>query len=101
MIASVDVAAFARREDANALSAAATRRVLTEQFRAAGLDSPELDARILVAHALSLDHAALAAAGARVLDAKERDTIAALAARRLAREPVARIVGSKEFWSLH
>jgi release factor glutamine methyltransferase len=100
MIASVDVAAFARREDANALSAAATRRVLTEQFRAAGLDSPELDARILVAHALSLDHAALAAAGARVLDAKERDTIAALAARRLAREPVARIVGSKEFWSL-
>ena len=45
--------------------------MLTEKFRAAGLDSPELDARILVGHALSLDHAALAAAGARILDAGE------------------------------
>ena len=49
----------------------AARRMLTEKFRAAGLDSPELDARILVGHALSLDHAALAAAGARILDAGE------------------------------
>jgi release factor glutamine methyltransferase len=96
-----DVAALAQRDGAHALSAAAMRRALTEQFRAAGLDSPELDARILVGHALSLDHAALAAAGARVLEAKERDTIAAFAARRLAREPVARIVGGKEFWSLY
>jgi release factor glutamine methyltransferase len=100
MTAAADVAAIGRREGENAPSAAAMRRALTEQFRAAGLDSPELDARILVGHALSLDHAALAAAGARILDAKERAAIAALAARRLAREPVARIVGSKEFWSL-
>ena len=49
---------------------------------------------------LSLDHAGLAAAGTRILDAGERVTIAALADRRLAHEPVARIVGSKEFWSL-
>ena len=49
---------------------------------------------------LGLDHAALAAAGARALDAAERAAIAALAARRLKREPVARIVGRKEFWSL-
>ena len=65
-----------------------------------GSITPELDARILVGHALSLDHAALAAAGARVLDASESKAIAALAGRRLAREPVARIVGTKEFWSL-
>jgi len=100
MMPGADLAKIARREGANALSAGAMRRALTEQFRAAGLDSPELDARILVGHALSLDHAALAAAGARILDAKERDTIAALGSRRLAREPVARIVGSMEFWSL-
>ena len=43
---------------------------------------------------------ALAAAGARVLERGETDAIAALARRRLAREPVARILGSKEFWSL-
>jgi len=89
-----------RREGPVALTISAARRTLTEKFRAAGIDSPELDARILVGHALSLDHAALAAAGARILDAGESKAIAALASRRLAREPVARIVGSKEFWSL-
>jgi release factor glutamine methyltransferase len=73
---------------------------MAQSFRAAGLDSPELDARILVGHALSLDQAALAAAGARVLAQRERDATDALARRRLAREPVARIVGYKEFWSL-
>jgi len=79
---------------------AGARRSLAQQFRAAGLDSANADARILIGHALSLDHAALATAGTRALDTKERDAIAALARRRLAREPVARIVGSKEFWSL-
>jgi release factor glutamine methyltransferase len=73
---------------------------LAEKFRAAGIESAELDARILVGHALALDHAALAAAAARRLGAGEREAIAALAQRRLAHEPVARIVGYKEFWSL-
>ena len=36
---------------------AAARRALAAAFRAAGLDSPELDARLLVGHALGLDHA--------------------------------------------
>ncbi len=89
-----------RRGDAAAPTVAAARRALAESFRAAALDSPELDARILVGHALGLDHAALAAAAARILDPQERDAIRALAQRRLAREPVARILGSKEFWSL-
>ncbi len=94
-----DVTAPAQHE-AKALTVAAARRVLVEKFRTAGIDTPELDARVLVAHALSLDHAGLAAAGTRILDAKERDAIAMLAERRLAHEPVARIVGSREFWSL-
>ena len=82
------------------MTIAGMRRALTETFRAADIESPELDARVLVGHALSLDHAALAAASGRLLDTSERETIAELARRRLAREPVARIVGSKEFWSL-
>jgi release factor glutamine methyltransferase len=90
----------ARRGGADACTVAAARRALAEKFRAAGLDSPELDARLLVGHALSLDHAALAAAGCRPLDTAEKAAIAALAQRRIAHEPVARIVGSKEFWSL-
>ena len=38
------------------------------------LNSPDLDARILIGHALGLDHAALAAAGARRLGAEEKST---------------------------
>jgi release factor glutamine methyltransferase len=79
---------------------AGIRRILVGRFRAAGLESPELDARILIGHALDCDHAALAGAHARRLAAAEREVIAAFAARRLAREPVARILGYKEFWSM-
>jgi len=95
-----DAAVVVSERDGAALTVAAARRAVAAQFREAGLDSPELDARILVGHALSLDHAALAAAGGRCLDAEQRQAIAALAQRRLRREPVARLVGRKEFWSL-
>ena len=76
------------------------RRTLGAALRAAGLDTPELDARILVGHALGLDHTGLAVVAARPLAAAETAGIAALAARRLAGEPVARIVGRREFWGL-
>jgi release factor glutamine methyltransferase len=81
-------------------SVAETRRALAAKFRAANIASADLDARILIAHALGMDHAALAAAGARPVKPVEQSAIAALAQRRLDREPVARIVGQKEFWSL-
>jgi release factor glutamine methyltransferase len=76
------------------------RRDIATAFRAQGLDSPELDARILVSHALGLDRTQIAAQADCVLDAAQVETIAALTSRRLAGEPVARIVGQKEFWSL-
>ena len=76
------------------------RRALAAQFRSAGLDTPDLDARILTGHALGLDHAALASSAARVLSPEEAHAIEAVAARRLAGEPVARITGVKEFWGL-
>jgi release factor glutamine methyltransferase len=91
-------ALLARNGDAQTVAGA--RRALAERLRAANIDSPELDARILVGRALSLDHAALAAASARPLKPRETDAIAALAARRMTHEPIARIVGHKEFWSL-
>jgi release factor glutamine methyltransferase len=96
----VSAAATARHGEAAAPTISDARRALAESFRAAGIDSPELDARVLVGHALALDHAALAAAGARILDRDESNAIGAMARRRLAREPVARILGSKEFWSM-
>ena len=82
------------------ISIAGARRALARMFTAADLDSPALDARIIVGHALGLDHAALTASEERALDPDERERIAAFAARRLAREPIARIVEVKEFWGL-
>jgi release factor glutamine methyltransferase len=97
----VDAAAtLAKPDGTDTRTVAEARRALTAQFRAVGLDTPDLDARILVGHALGLDHAALAAAATRSLGADEESTIAALANRRRAGEPVARILGYKEFWSL-
>lgn len=76
------------------------RRRLAQSFRQHGLDSPELDARLLVGHALGLSHAGLASAASRTLTAAEAEAVAVLAGRRLAHEPVARILGEKEFWGL-
>jgi release factor glutamine methyltransferase len=89
-----------RRFTPHLTTIAGIRRSLAQQFRDAGLDSANIDARMLIGHVLSLDHTALVTAGDRPLGAEERKAIAALARRRLAREPVARIIGSKEFWSL-
>jgi release factor glutamine methyltransferase len=90
----------AAAEVASRLSIAAARRDLAGRFREAGLDVPELEARLLVGYALALDHAGLARESARVLTPGEVEAVSALALRRLAREPIARILGRKEFWGL-
>lgn len=100
-IAATAGAAVAPASRSHAITIAEARRAWAAKFRACGFDSPELDARLLIGHALSLDHAGLAAASARKLDAAQESAIAALAQRRLAHEPVARIVGTKEFWGLN
>ena len=76
------------------------RRDIARRLRERGIDSPDLDARLIVGHALGLDHAGLARADDRDLDADELAAVEALVGRRLAGEPVARIIGTKEFWSL-
>ena len=81
-------------------SVAHARRAVAEQFQAAGLESPELDARILIGQALGLDHTGLVAAASQQISDLTASQIERFAARRLAREPVARIVGMREFWGL-
>ncbi len=78
----------------------AARRQLAESLRKQGVESADLDARLLIGHALGLDHTALAAAAGRMLAPAEMNAIDRLAARRLNGEPVARILGHKEFWGL-
>ena len=64
------------------------------------MEEAEVDARVLVGQALDLDRARLIAQSDRILEDREITVISALAARRLRHEPVSRILGKKEFWSL-
>src|SRR5262245_43337903 len=73
---------------------------IAQTFRSAGIENAEADARTLIGHALRLDRVKLIAQSNRILEAREIETISALAARRLRHEPVSRILGLKEFWSL-
>jgi len=86
--------------DLSGATIAQARRALAERLRQSGIESPELDARILIGHVLGLDHAGLAAAEKQELRASVAERIEAFAIRRLAHEPVARIIGEKEFWGL-
>jgi release factor glutamine methyltransferase len=76
------------------------RRALTTRFKANAIDSAELDARLLAGAVLGLDLTGMITAANRRLTADESTRLDQFAARRLAGEPVARIVGHKEFWGL-
>jgi release factor glutamine methyltransferase len=76
------------------------RRALTARFRTHAIDSAELDARILVGAALALDLTGVIAAANRLVTATEAVRLEDFARRRLQGEPVARILGAKEFWGL-
>jgi release factor glutamine methyltransferase len=76
------------------------RRALAAQLRSAQLDEAELDARILLGAALGLDLTGLIAQAARLLTEAEASRLAQHARRRIAGEPVARILGVREFWGL-
>jgi release factor glutamine methyltransferase len=76
------------------------RRALTMRLRAGAIDAPEVDARILVGAVLGLDLTGVITAASRLLTSDEATRLDELAGRRLAGEPVARILGAKEFWGL-
>lgn len=70
-----------------------------ERFARAGLDTPRLEAEVLLAHALSCERVTLYTDHHRPLSAEERDRYRALVSGRLARHPTAHLVGHREFWS--
>ena len=82
------------------LSVDAARRALAVRLKDNGIDSPELDARLLIGAALHLDHTGLAIHNTRQIMPAEADIIESFAQRRMAHEPIARILGHKEFWGL-
>jgi release factor glutamine methyltransferase len=78
----------------------AARRKLTARFKSGAVDSAELDARILVGAALNLNLTGLIAAAARPVTLDQAARLEDFARRRLAGEPVARILETREFWGL-
>ena len=76
------------------------RRLLAERFRSAGIDSADIDARLLVGAIMGLDLTGLITSASHVLTKSEGSLLAGFAERRDKGEPVARILGHKEFWGL-
>jgi release factor glutamine methyltransferase len=76
------------------------RRSLAARFKSSAIDSAELDARILVGAVLGLDLTGLIASANRGLTPDETVRLEDFSRRRMAGEPVARILGNKEFWGL-
>jgi release factor glutamine methyltransferase len=68
-----------------------------DALAAAGVESPRLDAELLLAEATGLDRARLAAAAGDGVEASAGRRFGAMVRRRVAREPVAYILGRKGF----
>lgn len=69
------------------------------KLEAAGKESAALDARVLLAHALGVDPSHLIGAANESVTNESRARFNSFTARRAAGEPVARIIGAREFWS--
>lgn len=85
-----------------AITLGAVRRMAVRRLAAAfGSDgTPALDARLLIAAVLGIEANNLVLADYRTVTMAEMERIDAYLERRLAGEPVARILGAKEFWGL-
>ena len=75
-------------------------RTLAEAFTQAGIASAHEDARILLLAAAGISRTQLISDPELPLDAAACERLTLLARRRLAREPVSRILGRREFWGL-
>ena len=75
-------------------------RQVRDRFRAAGLQTADLDARLLGQVAFGLDTMALVRRERDVATEDQLEAIDQYAQRRLAGEPISRIVGRREFWGL-
>lgn len=72
----------------------------TAKLTEGGKESPSLDAAVLLCHVLGKPRSYLLTWPERILKAEQQVQFDALLDRRLAGEPVAYIIGEREFWSL-
>src|ERR687892_377903 len=72
----------------------------TEYFQKRGIDSPRLNAELLLGRALGLERVGLYVQFDRPMNEAELAAFKGLVQRRAAREPLAYILGEREFYSL-
>lgn len=73
---------------------------IARQLAAVGIETARLDARALVGAVAGLASQAVPCAAARKLSDAEKARLLPMVERRTAREPISRILGCREFWSL-
>jgi release factor glutamine methyltransferase len=71
-----------------------------KRFEAVGIDTPVIDARILLLAATGVPRAILISEPHTPLEPAAQDLFESYVARREAREPAAHIIGTKGFWTL-
>jgi len=71
-----------------------------DRLKAAGIDQPVLDARVLVEAAASATRTDILTDPYRVLDDEQVSTLDDYVERRIRRQPVSHIVGRKGFWKI-
>ena len=69
-----------------------------QAFDYAGFDTPQMDARLLLCHAAGISHAQLISIMQEPASTEMQRVFASLVSRRLANEPVHRIIGMREFY---
>jgi release factor glutamine methyltransferase len=89
-----------RTEDVEAWTIGRVVRWAGDDFRRRGFESPRLDAELLLAHALGIDRVRLIIDAQRELAPHELARYRELIVRRRAHEPVAYILGEREFYGL-
>lgn len=72
----------------------------TAALKAAGIDSPSIDARLLIEVAAGASRADILTDPYRVVTEAQQAALDGFVARRLKREPVSRILGKKGFWKI-
>jgi release factor glutamine methyltransferase len=75
-------------------------RWATSELAGAGIEQPQRDARLLLESAGGFNGAQVMAFPERNLEESQRAAFVALVERRKLREPISRILGQREFWSL-
>ncbi|MBC7769845.1 MAG: peptide chain release factor N(5)-glutamine methyltransferase, partial [Phycisphaerales bacterium] len=73
---------------------------LRKRLEAAGIDTPVIDARLLLEAGAGVRRLDIVIDPRRELSAEQVEAVEALAMRRLMREPIGHILGRKAFWTL-